>query len=100
MSLAYPWKNFKRREEQNHDPERINYDSCYFWPSNPCGHSLAKIYFQKIKNKAGKSTSSAVHGKICTADGVLCFFGWKFRTREIVRNFSEKSDCNLESSRL
>ena len=73
MSLAYPWKNFKRREEQNHDPERINYDPCYFWPSNPCGHSLAKIYFQKIKNKAGKSTSSAVHGKICTADGVLCF---------------------------
>ena len=52
MSLAYPWKNFKRREEQNHDPERINYDPCYFWPSNPCGHSLAKIYFQKIKKLA------------------------------------------------
>ena len=62
--------------------------------------ALLKYIFKRIKNKAGKSTSSAVHGKICTADGVLCFFGWKFRTREIVRNFSEKSDCNLESSRL
>ena len=62
--------------------------------------ALLKYNFQKIKNKGQGKAPHLRYTVKFVRHGVLCFFGWKFRTREIVRNFSEKSDCNLESSRL